>query len=207
MGGLSPATCAEIDRLLGEVDLAREYRAYRWKMDSWIAGFPNICTIELSLISAARKNRLGYFQVPTGADWGGHPNPLSIRCREPFDLPLWAGADPAPHLVERAEEVMGILEREVRGLGPVLCSTMLRFAVPSAFGSIDPVVVRLFGAGDHLDRQCRLLDLYAARSGRGCGYRRGRTPGLRRTGPGRRRSTGLLASSMVKGSPAPTPGP
>jgi len=167
MAGLSHTITAEIDRLLVEVDMVREYRAYRWKADSWMAGFPQICNLERSLSSAARDNRLGYFHARNVATWGGLPNPLSIRCHEPLNLTLYNGGKPAPSLRDSADTVMSMLESQIRGFGPTYCSKMLRFAVPSVFGAIDTRIVRAYGTGDPTAQKYHLLDLQATCSGSG----------------------------------------
>ncbi|TAJ44057.1 hypothetical protein [Methanofollis fontis] len=162
MAGLPGATIAGIDRLLAGVDLAREYRTYRWKGDSWKDGFVQICTLERRLSDAARKNSLGQSHAINVAAWGGLPNTAGIQCREPLNLPLYKRGLPAPWLRDGAENVMRMLEGQIRGFGPTYCSKMLRFAVPSVFGAIDTRIVRVFGAdAEHY----RLLDLQATRSG------------------------------------------
>jgi len=164
MACLSTTITAEIDRLLAEVDMVREYRAYRWKADSWMNGFPEICNLERSLSSAARENRLGYFHVRNLATWGGLPNPLGIRCQEPLNLALYTGGNPSPWLRDNADNVMRMLESQIRGFGPTYCSKMLRFSVPSVFGAIDTRLVRVFGSGDPGAQEYQLLDLQVTRS-------------------------------------------
>jgi len=164
MACLSTTITAEIDRLLAEVDMVREYRAYRWKADSWMNGFPEICNLEGSLSSAARENRLGYFHARNLAIWGGLPNPLGIRCQEPLNLALYTGGKPSPWLRDNADNVMRMLESQIRGFGPTYCSKMLRFSVPSVFGAIDTRLVRVFGSGDPGAQEYQLLDLQVTRS-------------------------------------------
>jgi len=164
MACLSTTITAEIDRLLAEVDMVREYRAYRWKADSWMNGFPEICNLEGSLSSAARENRLGYFHARNLAIWGGLPNPLGIRCQEPLNLALYTGGKPSPWLRDNADNVMRMLGSQIRGFGPTYCSKMLRFSVPSVFGAIDTRLVRVFGSGDPGAQEYQLLDLQVTRS-------------------------------------------
>ncbi|TAJ45570.1 hypothetical protein [Methanofollis fontis] len=158
MADLPPDLCREIDRLLADVDLAAAYQDYRWKADSWMGGFPGIRTLEWTLSNAARQNRLGYLHAMNVAIWGGLPDPLGIRCERILDLPLYANGAPAPALAENADALMEGLQGQIRGFGPVYCSKMLRFAVPSVFGALDTPLVRAFGADGGI---CRLIDLRA----------------------------------------------
>lgn len=96
MACLSTTITAEIDRLLTEVDMVREYRAYRWKADSWMNGFPKICNLERSLSSAARENRLGYFHARTWRPGAGFQIPSVSGARSPSTWRSIPAENPPP---------------------------------------------------------------------------------------------------------------
>lgn len=149
----------QVGRLLDDLDFPALYRGYTWRDDTWEKGFLEILDLEREVTAAARSLALGLDHVQKIA----RRDDLSAPAR--IAVTLYIGSAPAYWLMLEPGETIRIVERQIRGLGPVCASKLLRFAVPQVFGTLDARLIRVFGRGDSGSQRYPLLDLAVELSG------------------------------------------
>jgi len=137
------------------------YKGYCWKSDTWNNEFPGIQNLERSISEAIRSGTLSLPHLIAVAKWGGLPNIGRIKAESPIKLPLYREGRLDEWVRKGPENVIRILEGQIRGFGPTYTSKVLRFAAPEIFGAIDTRIVRVFGKNRTCLGKNYLLDLKA----------------------------------------------
>lgn len=162
MDNLQKNLTSRIENLIGIIDFPTLYKNYQWKSDNWENGFSEICFLEKEIGSAARSGTLSRSHLIDVAKWGGLPNINRIRVRDPIKLSIFQDGKIAYWAKNEPENVIRILEGQIRGFGPTYTSKVLRFAAPDTFGAIDTRIVRVFGKDGLRNYQDNFLNLRAS---------------------------------------------
>jgi hypothetical protein len=169
--GLPQGLTAELDEFLGRYHFVDLYRSYSWRNDNYNDGFPDILSIENTLIASDRNEGISLRDVRTVADWGRLRNPARIRGSEIVLPPRTlhdANNTPSENLDLSPLGPVLLLERNVqKGIGPTYLSKVLRFSLPMEYGAIDTRCVRVFGEGDPPSQRHHWINLRATNGGYG----------------------------------------
>jgi hypothetical protein len=169
--GLSESLITELDAFLRQNDFVDLYKSYKWKKDNYNDGFPDILSIENTLIESDMNGGISLQDMLTVADWGKLRNPARIKGRDIVLAPRTlhnASAASSEVLALSPLERMLMLGRNIeKGVGPTYLSKVLRFGLPMEYGAIDTRCVRVFGEGDPGSQQHHWLNLRARNDGYG----------------------------------------
>lgn len=166
---LQPEVAVQVDRFLTKTDFAAFYRAYSWKGDTYVEGFPDILRLEKQLGSSGRQDGITLQDIQDVVAWGHLRNPrvsgraVPLKRSDLYDAQGRAQAA----MADGAMEPLYALQRSTKGLGPTYLSKVLRFAIAEHYGAIDSRCVRVFGQGDPSAKQRDWLTLTAHNYGSG----------------------------------------
>lgn len=138
----------KLDAFLGTQNLSELYRAYAWRNDTHIQGFPDIFSLETRLVKMAQTYGISLEDVKCVAKWGGLP--LGRIKGEDVVLPALtlhtATGSPLPALGDAPlKPLLTLIKTITRGIGPTYFSKILRFGLPQEYGAIDTRCIRTFG--------------------------------------------------------------
>jgi hypothetical protein len=156
---LSDDLCRRANFFLKNTDLLEWYQNYHWASYTKSSNFQDIVSLEIEMITAAKRNAVNCSQIRKIAKWGAHPMQEKIHCREPFDLPIYSGNEAAQWIKTDPAKGIRIIRPQVKYVGPTYTSKILRFSMPQEFGALDTRITRVFGKGDPDHAYTPLLDL------------------------------------------------
>lgn len=145
-------------------DFAELYKSYAWEQDTHQEGFPRILALEKSIRENALTNRISVKQIHDIAEWGKLPSINSIECSaDAVNVRLCqSNGLPLPELADDPLTPLNELDGQTKGLGPTYLSKVLRFCLPSEYGSLDTRIVRVVGNGDRNSKRNSWLSLGVA---------------------------------------------
>jgi len=158
---LSDDLCRKAGSFLKDNDLLEWYQNYHWSSDTKSSNFQDIVGLEIEMIAAAKRNAVRCSQIRKIAQWGAHPMQDKIQCRDPFDLPIYSGDEPAPWIKTDPARGIRIIRPQVKYVGPTYSTKILRFSMPKEFGALDTRITRVFGRGDPAHAYLPLLEIEA----------------------------------------------
>jgi hypothetical protein len=150
----------KLKKLSNELDFPALYKGYLWKNDSWQIGFKDIVRLELEISKAAKNNLISYPQIVRIGEWGGHMDIGKVKCIDEKVIPsIYSDQEFMPWIVDDPAYGIEIIKPQISYFGPTFTSKVLRFSLPSHFGSIDRNIVLSFGRESTSQTIEHLLDL------------------------------------------------
>ena len=150
----------KLKKLSRELDFPALYKGYLWKNDSWQTGFKDIVRLELEISKAAKNNLINYPQIVRIGEWGGHPDIAKVKCVDEKVIPsIYGDQEFKPWVIDDPAYGIEIIKPQISYFGPTFTSKVLRFSLPSHFGSIDRNIVLSFGRESTSQTIEHLLDL------------------------------------------------
>jgi len=167
--GLTPQLKESLNAFLETQDFPELYKAYKWKKDTYLNGFPDIAGLETRLRSKTMNNTIELQDLIAIAKWGGLRNINRINLTEGSIMLNLYQEDRHPLLQLAGDPLSPLisLQRQVTGLGPTYLTKTLRFALAQEYGAIDTRIVRVVGQGDIGSKQQDWLKLKARNDGYG----------------------------------------
>ena len=168
---LSEKLIAKLRDFRDQNDFIALYKAYNWRNDIYVEGFPDILNLETTLKESNQHLGISLQDVKKVADWGKLRNPGRIKGKDivlpPMTLPRDKAGLTECRLLSHLKPLQ-ILERNIEsGIGPTYLSKVLRFGFPQDYGAIDTRCVRVFGQGDQANQKHDWLTLRARNDGYG----------------------------------------
>ena len=167
-GEMNEKLIEKLDQFLVDNDFPSLYRSYAWKRDTYAAGFPDILKLEEQLSIPSKSDSITIDDVRNVARWGELSSweQINIKDADPFPtltllLKGEIRVEEQSIVAHGPEFLAGILNEFAGGIGPTNVSKVLRFALPAQYGAIDSRLVRVFGAGDPINRRHEWLELTA----------------------------------------------
>jgi len=111
------------------------------------------------MIDAAKCNCITLEHLLQIARWGELRSQDKITCRDPVNLPVYAGGKHADWVKDNPARGIVYLRPQMRFFGMVSQSKLLRFVMPWEYGAIDNRLCRVFGRGDFISQHTELLSL------------------------------------------------
>ena len=139
---------SQVDRFLSDQSMSDWYMKYAWSNDSWNAGFPEIQFLEETISHAARQDEITETHLQSIAQWGHLISRPSLREGTCVPLSLYRNGYPASWIRYDPARCMDELDRSIVNFGPTYLSMLLRFAMPSMFGTMNTRIVTVYGDGD-----------------------------------------------------------
>ena len=150
----------KLKKLTSELDFPVLYKEYLWQNDSWQTGFKDIVRLELEISKAAKNNLISSLQIVRIGEWGCHPDIAKVKCVNEKVIPsIYDNRELTPWVMDDPAYGIEIIKPQISYFGPTFTSKVLRFSLPTLFGSIDRNIVLSFGRESTSQTIEHLLDL------------------------------------------------